>query len=181
MRGRQQYYLTIGCAPNWPGLALPPRRDMPILRGQDWAHWDYVQPSNGLRGMSWGGVEQCGACPFFAGGTAEPERWVLLGDYVHASCRLRGMSSGGVGQRGACPFFAGWAGRIGIMSMPRAGCGACPVAGMGSVGHAHFSRSGLGYLGLCPARASRRGHVPRKSPRPGGEGPIGRSWKVQVF
>jgi hypothetical protein len=54
MRGRQQVYLTIGCAPNWPVCGPFPGRDMLIFRGQDWAEWGYVHPSHASRGMSVG-------------------------------------------------------------------------------------------------------------------------------
>ena len=100
MRGRQQYYLTIGCASNWPGLAPPPRRDMPIFRWQDWMHWDNVQFSNGPRGMSFDRGGAAWGMPIFRG-----QEWAIW-DYVQPRCGRRGMSCGGNRQRGACPLFA---------------------------------------------------------------------------
>ena len=64
MRGRQQYYLTFGCASNRPWSAPHPRRDMPIFRGksglQERAGWDCVLWSCGPLGLSGGGAGSVG-------------------------------------------------------------------------------------------------------------------------
>ena len=134
----------------------------------------------GAGGMSHRGVGERGACPvvggawacpFIALGTAEPERWAVLGDYVQPSCRPRGMSRGGVGERGACPFFAVRTGLCGTMSSLRAGRGACPVVGWGSVGHAHFSRAGLGLCGTMSSPRMQEGACPPEKPQTGRGGP----------
>ncbi len=62
---------------------------------------------------------------------------------------------GATGQGGLC-----W----GTMSSPRAGCRACPLFGVGRVGHAHPLPAGLGILGYVhPWRAA--GHVRGGRPR----------------
>jgi hypothetical protein len=103
-----------------------------------------------------------GLCPAFvrAAGHVQWWGWAAWGMPIYCSTGYcsTGRSRGG----GRCRA---------IMSSPRGGRGACPVVGVGSVGHALFSRPGPGALGLCPAFASRRGHVPRKSRRPGRGGP----------
>ena len=87
MRGRQQVYLTIGCAPNWPGLAPDPRRDMPIFRGrtglQEWARGMSMWREWAVRGM-----------PILGG-----KEWAIWG-YVQLSSGPRGMSRGGAAGRG---------------------------------------------------------------------------------
>ncbi|GIU55779.1 hypothetical protein NicSoilC12_15280 [Arthrobacter sp. NicSoilC12] len=128
MRGRQQVYLTIGCAPNWPGLALNPRRGMPIIRGRggpqvgravghvqsrEWAVW----------GM-----------PIFGG-----KEWAIWG-YV--------QPSGGLwGSVGAFPFLVGRSGLFGAMSSPQMGRRACPAeepqAGAGRLNWAKPESSGI--------------------------------------
>lgn len=54
MRGRQQVYPTIECAPNRALWARQIQWDMPILRGQECAEQDYVHQSRRGRGMSRG-------------------------------------------------------------------------------------------------------------------------------
>ena len=151
MRGRQQYYLTIGCASNWPGLAPHPWRDMPIFRRQEWAGWGYVQGSGGPVDMSGGGREQRGACPILAGrsggGTGRRgQEWAGWG-HVQPWGGPVDMSGRGRGQRGACPFFAGRSGLFGPMSSPRTGRGACPAeepqAGAGRLNWAKLESSGI--------------------------------------
>lgn len=98
MRGRQQVYLTIGCAPNWHGLALDPRRDMPIFRGrtglQERAGWDCVRRPGGPRGMSMWREWAVRGMPILGG-----KEWAIWG-YVQPSSGPRGMSRGGAAGRG---------------------------------------------------------------------------------
>ncbi len=147
MRGRQQYYLTIGCASNWPGLAPHPRWDMPNFRGQEWAGWGYVQRS-GWRGTCpvvggsseghahfWRpGVGWLGLCPALEGAVGHVRWWE--GSEGHAHFWRAGVE---VGQG-----VAGRCGLAGAMSSPRGRCGACQVVRRGQ-------------RGACPSLAGRNG------------------------
>ena len=119
MRGRQQVYLTIGCAPNWPVCGPFPGRDMLIFRDQGWAEWEYVHPSRASWGRSGAACSGQGACPLARVVTAGHVRWRVLSP--------RGMSTGACSHQGACSFCAARAGRNGSMSIPRVPRGACPV------------------------------------------------------
>jgi hypothetical protein len=55
--------------------------------------WDYVQLSRRPRGMSSGGVGECGACPFFAARTG------LMWDHVQPSHAGGGMTPGKAADR----------------------------------------------------------------------------------
>ena len=90
MRGRQQVYLTIGCAPNWPGLALNPRRNMPILGEKEWA----------------AGVGAVGLCPA-VGRTAGHVQVAGMGSVGHAHSWREG-----VGILGLCPALKWAAGHV---------------------------------------------------------------------
>ncbi len=203
MRGRQQYYLTIGCASNWADLAPPPWRDIPIFRGPAAGQvpWragsgacSFFAAKAGRIGIMSSPSAGCWACPVpWVGGWGMPmigqgqrSRRIgrYSGAYVQPPCRPRGMSRGGAGSVGVPVFGQGWRSRRigrywGSMPSPCAGRGECPVAGAGRVGHAHFSRPRLGALGLCPASACRRGHVPQKALARGGEAQLGEAGKFR--
>ena len=169
MRGRQQYYLTIGCASNWPGLAPPPRRDMPIFRGREWAIWDYVQPSCGPRGMSRGGVGERGACPALARAAGHAQWSVGRGGVGMPIYCARDGGAGEVGSaRGLCPALVPAAGHV-------------PWSGGGAWDMPYFAgRTGLMWDHVQHSHEG-RGMPPGKPQTGRGGGPIGRSWKVQVF
>ena len=88
MRGRQQVYPTIECAPNRVSRAGKIPRDMPIFRGSERACLTYAQWLRETRGMSrWAGgvrVDMPSLCG--SEGTSRA--------YVHWPGGGRGMSRG---------------------------------------------------------------------------------------
>src|SRR6188472_3177729 len=99
MRGRQQVYLTIGCAPNWPGLAHNPRPDMPILGEKEWA----------------AGVGAVGLCPA-VGRTAGHVQVAGMGSVGHAHSWREG-----VGILGLCPALKWAAGHVQVAGVGSVG------------------------------------------------------------
>ena len=182
MRGRQQVYLTIGCASNWPDFAPHPWRDMPIFRGQKWAIWDYVQFLSGPRGMSSGrgglrgdahflraGMGYLGLCPALERAAGHVQWW---GRVAWGMLNFRGQAEWDSAGRRVLgdyvqPMHAAWGMSCGGREKRRA----CPF---------FAGRTGL----FGPMSNPRRQHgacPPGGGSVRGGLGSIGRCWKVQVF
>ena len=172
MRGRQQVYLTIECAPNWPVFT-----PFPLLSPAGHAHF-----SRGGLGFSRGGLGCLELCPsvgrnrghvLWARRTVRDmlifrgEDWAVW-HYVQPLAGPRDMSCARVVDRGACPFFAhlcgqagGWAG-VSRTAQPRSARAAC----RGRCGEDHVQSSrpvrgiSLGRVmqcGTCPFFAGRTG------------------------
>ena len=167
MRGRQQVYLTIGCASNWPGcVPSSPAGTCPFFAGS-WAQWDYVHPSCGPRGVCCELTGSVRACPFLGAVGLCP-----------ASCGRGACAVAGLGSVRACPFLAARTGGSGIMSIPLRAAGHVLVVGMGGWGGMSLFRDRTeqwvspffvqaagrvlwrGPLGACPSGGASEVHLP---------------------
>ncbi len=135
-----------------PSAAQGPR-DMLIVRDQtdhktDYVHWAQAAEDMPVaqrkvrrdmlmvRGQEW------------AGGTMS--HWARAAEDMPVPRRRVGRT---------CALFAVRSGPEGIMSTGRSRPRACPFRSLGSAGHAHCSRSGVGRRGLCPLGECCRGHA----------------------